>query len=89
LDGTVEESVLGVAKLARYALGVGVDVALAAVLVLATGVEVDELLELLELPQPAITTATPTRARIDDLGTGDYLLSFEIGEDGYRAATSA
>jgi hypothetical protein len=78
LDGTVEPSVLGVAKLARYAPAVGVDAALAAVLVLATDVE-DEVLALLELPQPAITSATPTRARIDDLGTGDYLLSFEIG----------
>jgi hypothetical protein len=72
-----------------YAPAAGVDAALAAVLALATGVEVDEVLALLELPQPAITSATPTRARIDDLGTGDYSCRSRSGEDGYRAAPSA
>jgi hypothetical protein len=70
--------VLGVLKLARYAFAAGVDTVLAALPVLATGVEL-EVLVLLELPQPAIASATPTRARIDDLGTGMYLLLFEVG----------
>ena len=49
---------------------------------LAADLVLDELLVLLELPPPAMASATPTRARIDDLGTGDYSCRSRSGEDG-------
>jgi hypothetical protein len=56
-------------SLARNGPELGVDSA--GVLALATEfVLLGELLVLLELPQPATARATPTRARIDVLGTG-------------------
>jgi hypothetical protein len=54
-------------NLARKGPGLGVGAA--GVLALAAELVLDELLVLLELPQPARTNATP-RARIDVLGTG-------------------
>src|ERR1700722_13471960 len=49
--------------------GPGLGAGAAAVLALAAAVVLDELLLLLELPQPARVSATPAMARIDVLGT--------------------
>jgi hypothetical protein len=68
LAGTVEATLLTLVNLARNGPELGVDSA--GVLALAAAAVVLELLVLLELPQPARTSATPTRARIDVLGTG-------------------
>jgi len=68
LAGTVEATLLTLVNLARN--GPEVDVDSAGVLALAAELVLDELLVLLELPQPATASATPTRARIDVLGTG-------------------
>jgi hypothetical protein len=65
LAGTVEATLLTVLRFARN----GEELALEVVVLAAADVP-DELLVLLELPQPARTSATPTRARIDVLGTG-------------------
>jgi uncharacterized membrane protein len=64
LAGTVEATLLTVVKLARNGPEVVFDVVV--VVVAAAGV----LDELLELPQPPTTSATPTRARIEVLRTG-------------------
>jgi hypothetical protein len=63
------------------ALGVGS----AGVLALAAELVLDELLLLLELPQPANASATPTRARIHVLGTGGSpeVRGIGIGRDGF------
>ena len=50
---------------------------------LAAADVLDELLVLLELPQPATASATPTRARIDVLGTGVSPVVRGIGRDGF------
>jgi hypothetical protein len=68
LAGTVEATLLTLVNLARNGPELGVDSA--GVLALAAELVLDELLVLLELPQPATASATPTRARIDVLGTG-------------------
>jgi hypothetical protein len=66
LAGTVEASLLTLVNLARN----GPELCVDAVVVLAAADVLEELLLLLELPQPAKTSATPARARIDVLGTG-------------------
>jgi hypothetical protein len=71
LAGTVEATLLTLVNLARNGPEFGVDSA--GVLAFAAELVLDELLELLELPQPARASATPTRARIDVLGTGCLL----------------
>jgi hypothetical protein len=48
----------------------GEELALEVVVAVLAAADVLELLPLLELPQPARTSATPARARIDVLGTG-------------------
>jgi hypothetical protein len=67
LAGTVEATLLTLVSLARNGPELAVDSA--GVLTLAAELVLDELLVLLELPQPATASATPTRARIDVLGT--------------------
>jgi hypothetical protein len=57
---------LTVLRFARKGAELALEVVVAA---LAAADVPDELLVLLELPQPARTSATPTRARIDVLGT--------------------
>jgi hypothetical protein len=64
LAGTVEAILLTVLRFARN----GAELALEVVVLAAADVP-DELLVLLELPQPARTSATPARARIEGLGT--------------------
>jgi hypothetical protein len=66
LAGTVEATLLTVLRFARK----GAELALEVAAVLAAADVPDELLLLLELPQPARTSATPARARIHVLGTG-------------------
>ncbi|HXP99319.1 MAG TPA: hypothetical protein VN845_04535 [Solirubrobacteraceae bacterium] len=80
LAGTVEATLLTLVNLARNGPELGVDSA--GVLALAAELVLDELLVLLvllELPQPATASATPTRARIDVLGTG-CLLWFGVSD---------
>jgi hypothetical protein len=67
LAGTVEATLLTFVNFARN----GPEFALV-VAVFAAADVLEELLVLLELPQPAIASAMPARARIDVLGTGDY-----------------
>jgi hypothetical protein len=67
LAGTVEARLLTVLRFARKGEELALEVVVA---VLAAADVPDELLVLLELPQPARTSATPARARIDVLGTG-------------------
>jgi hypothetical protein len=78
LAGIVEATLLTLVNLARNgpALALGVVVAVFAA---ADVLDEDELLVLLELPQPAIASATPARARIDDLGTWDYSCRWRSG----------
>jgi hypothetical protein len=64
LAGTVEATLLTALRFARKREEFALEV------VLATANVLEELLRLLELPQPAITSATLARARIDILGTG-------------------
>jgi hypothetical protein len=78
LAGTVEATLLTVLRFARNAEELALEVVVA---VLAAADVPDELLVLLELPQPARTSATPTRATIDVLGTGCLLCS-KVGRDG-------
>jgi hypothetical protein len=81
LAGTVEATLLTPVTLARNGPGLGVDSA--GVLALAAELVLDELLVLfvlLELPQPATASATPTRARIDVLGTGASPVDWESDE---------
>jgi hypothetical protein len=63
LAGTVEATLLMFVSLARNGPELALEVVVA---VFAAADVLDELL--LELPQPARTSATPTRARIDVLG---------------------
>jgi hypothetical protein len=65
LAGIVEATLLTLFRFARN----GAELALGVAVLTADGV-LDELLVLLELPQPATASATPARARIDVLGTG-------------------
>ena len=67
LTGTVEATLLTVFRFARKGEELALEVVVA---VLAAADVLDELLVLLELPQPATASATPARARIDVLGTG-------------------
>jgi hypothetical protein len=69
LAGSVEPSLLTLVNLARKGPELGADWAGALALAAELELELDELLVLLELPQPANTSATPARARIDSLGT--------------------
>jgi hypothetical protein len=71
LAGTVEAILLTLVNLARNGPELGGDCT--GVLALAAELVLEELLVLLELPQPASASATPTRARIDVLGTGFLL----------------
>jgi hypothetical protein len=64
LPGTVEATLLTVVRFVRKGAELAVVVA-----AFAAADVLGELLVLLELPQPARTSATPTRARIDVLGT--------------------
>ncbi|MGA9876699.1 MAG: hypothetical protein WBQ21_12920 [Solirubrobacteraceae bacterium] len=81
LVGTVETTLLTVLNGVRNA---AVLAAVVEALAVGTGVEADvELALLLELPQPAIASATPTRAIIDSLGTG---ISPVIGYRGIERA---
>jgi hypothetical protein len=77
LAGIVEAILLTVLRFARK--GSELEVVVAA---LAAADVPDELLVLLEPPQPARASATPTRARIDVLGTG-YLLCSRVGRNGF------
>jgi hypothetical protein len=70
---------LTLVNLARNGPGLGVDSA--GVLALAAALVLDELPVLLEPPQPAITSTAPMRARIEDLGTGDYSCRSRSRED--------
>ena len=67
LAGTVEATLLTVLRFARKGAELAFEIVVA---VLAADVLGELLVLLLELPQPASTSATPTRARIDVLGTG-------------------
>jgi hypothetical protein len=67
LAGTVEARLLTVLRFVRKAAELALEVVVA---VLAAADVLDELPLLLELPHPARTSATPSRARIDVLGTG-------------------
>src|ERR1700677_1953969 len=78
LAGTVEATLLTVLRFARKGAELALEVA-----VLAAADVLDELLVLLELPQPARTSATPARARIDVLGTGVSPVVRGIGRDGF------
>jgi hypothetical protein len=69
LAGTVEATLLMFVNLVRNGPELALEVVVA---VFAAADVLDELLELLEPPQPAIASARPARARIDVLGTGDY-----------------
>jgi hypothetical protein len=69
LAGSVEPSLLTLVNLVRNGPELGVDSAGVLALAAELVAELDELLVLLELPQPAKTSATPARARIDSLGT--------------------
>ena len=82
MDGTVEATVETVLSGERNGVLV---VAVAAAGVLA-GAALELLLLLLELPHPASTSATPARARIDDLGTGLFSCRWGIG---YETALGA
>jgi hypothetical protein len=74
LDGTVEATVETVLNGERN----GVLVVAAGVL---AGAALELLLLLLELPHPARTSATPARARIDDLGTGMFSCRSGVGDE--------
>jgi hypothetical protein len=69
-----------VVSLARNGPALGVDSA--GVPALAAELVLDELPVLLELPQPATASATPTRARIDFVGTRVSPVVRGIGRDG-------
>ncbi|MFZ2049304.1 MAG: hypothetical protein WAU69_00065 [Solirubrobacteraceae bacterium] len=69
MAGTVEATLLTVLRFARKGEELALEVVVA---VLAAADVLEELLPL-ELPQPATASATPTRARIDVLGTGCLL----------------
>jgi hypothetical protein len=86
LAGTVEATLLMFVNLARNGPELALEVVVA---VLAAADVLDWLLVLLELPQPAIASATPARARIDDLGTGDYSCRSRSGMTACRAGASA
>jgi hypothetical protein len=67
LAGTVEATLLTLVNLVRNGPELALEVVVA---VLVAADVLEELLVLLELPQPATASATPTRARIDVLCTG-------------------
>src|SRR5580692_3463850 len=69
LAGTVEATLLTVVKFARNGPELVLEVVVEVVVLTAAGA-LEELLVLLELPQPATASATPTRARIEVLRTG-------------------
>ena len=72
LAGTVEATLLTVFRFARKGAELALEVAAGAVVGVVAAADVlgELLVLLLELPQPARASATPTRARIDVLGTG-------------------
>src|SRR5271167_2638730 len=76
LDGTVDAIVETVLSGERNGVLV---VAVVAAGVLA-GAALELLLLLLELPHPASMSATPARARIDDLGTGLFSCGWGVGD---------
>src|ERR1700691_4771388 len=71
LAGTVEATLLTVLRFARKGAELALEVAAGAVVGVVAAADVlgELLVLLLELPQPARASATPTRARIDVLGT--------------------
>src|SRR5580704_413610 len=78
--GTVEAILLTVFRFARKGVALALEVVAAA---LAAADVLGVLLVLAELPQPATASATPTRARIDVLGTGVSPVDSGIGRDGF------
>jgi hypothetical protein len=80
LAGTVEATLLTALRFARKGEELALEVVVA---VLAVADVLEELLLLVELPQPAMTSATLARARIDVLGTGMSPVVRGIGRDGF------